>query len=160
MSRVDTEQLPDRRHLQSAQARLWCVNYSINQHMVLSRCQHLITCETLPVNGVKCVRVVWGWQVTHHVTVEASSPSEPPWHSHSICVAYVCESHRRRGRCSLLSSLYFFFLFATSKKYGVFSLFSVLWIKYESNIKRKIKTVSFSHVWKLLLPRGLFISRH
>lgn len=114
MSRVDTEQLPDRRHLQSAQARLWCVNYSINQHMVLSRCQHLITCETLPVNGVKCVRVVWGWQVTHHVTVEASSPSEPPWHSHSICVAYVCESHRRRGRCSLLSSLYFFFLFATS----------------------------------------------
>ena len=60
MSWVGSEQLPDRCHLQSAQACLWCVNYSINQHIALSGCQHLITSETLPVNGVKYVYVhVW-----------------------------------------------------------------------------------------------------
>ncbi len=60
MSWVERERLPDRCHLQSAQARLWCVNYSINQHIALSGCQHLITSETFPVNGVKYVRAcVW-----------------------------------------------------------------------------------------------------
>lgn len=57
MSWVGREHLPDRCHLQSAQACLWCVNYSINQHIALSGCQHLITSETLPVNGVKYVCV-------------------------------------------------------------------------------------------------------
>lgn len=57
MSWVGMEQLPDRCHLQSTQACLWCVNYSINQHIALSGCQHLITYETLLVNGVKCVCV-------------------------------------------------------------------------------------------------------
>lgn len=62
MSWVDREQLPDRCHLQSAQACLWCVNYSINQHIALSGCQHLITYETLLVNRVKYTRV---WMTGH-----------------------------------------------------------------------------------------------
>lgn len=49
---VGREQLPDKCHLQSAQACHWCVNYSINQHIALGGCQHLITSETLRVNGV------------------------------------------------------------------------------------------------------------
>lgn len=57
MSWVGGEQLCDRCHLQSVQTCFWCVNYSINQHIALSGCQHLITSETLTVNGVKYVSV-------------------------------------------------------------------------------------------------------
>lgn len=57
MSWAGREQLSDRCHLQSAQACFWCVNYSINHHITLSGCQHLITYETLPVNGLKYVCV-------------------------------------------------------------------------------------------------------
>lgn len=68
MSWAGREQFSDRCHLQSAQACFWCVNYSINHHITLSGCQHLITYETLPVNGLKYV-CVCVWQVTYHVTV-------------------------------------------------------------------------------------------
>ena len=57
MSWVGRERLPDRCHLQSAQACLRCVNYSINHHITLRGCQHLITYETLTVNGVKYLHV-------------------------------------------------------------------------------------------------------
>lgn len=98
MSWVRREQLPDRCHLQSAQVCLWCVNYSINQHIALSGCQHLITSETLPVNGSEnmCARMC-GWQVTHHVTVKGFFSLWTTRHSHRICgleyvhvCVYVC----------------------------------------------------------------------
>lgn len=51
MSWVSEEQPPNECHLQSAQGPLWCVNYSINQQVSVSGCQHLNTSETLHVNG-------------------------------------------------------------------------------------------------------------
>lgn len=88
MSWVGRDRLPDRCHLQSVQACLRCVNYSINQHIALSGYHHLITSETLAVNGVKCV---------HLCACMTGHTSQPPWHSHR-------------------KSVFFFFFLATETK--------------------------------------------